>query len=47
MSKFRDFSNVNENVKENYKTARLNHNTILYKYILSNFEKRQKNKDKS
>ena len=42
MSKFRDYSNVNENVKENYKTARLSHNTILYKYILSNFEKRQK-----
>lgn len=39
---FRNYSVVQENIKENYRLARLYQNTILYEYILSNFNQRDR-----
>lgn len=39
---FRDYSNVSENIKNNYLLARKYQNTIFYSHILSSFEKREK-----
>lgn len=41
---FRDYTNVSENIKNNYLYARKNQNTIFYCSILSDFYKREKQK---
>jgi inositol oxygenase len=41
-TQFRDYSNVSENIKLNYRLAREYQNTLLYQYILNNFNNRDK-----